>query len=72
MTGLVVGATESMGRLVVEKAVSKGHALRALARDAKKAQGLFPGVDVVAADLTRPATLREPIDLACRRRPAKD
>ena len=33
LTVLVVGATGSIGRLVVEEAVSKGRAVRALARD---------------------------------------
>ena len=52
MTVLVVGATGRIGRLVVEEAGRKGHAVRALARDANKAARLFPGVQVVAGDLT--------------------
>ena len=62
MTVLVVGATGSIGRLVVEEAVRKGHAVRAFARDPKKAQRLFPGVDVVAGDLIHPDTLRRAVD----------
>ena len=57
LTVLVVGATGSIGRLVVEEAVRKGHAVRALARDPRKARRLFPGVEVVAGDLTAPDTL---------------
>lgn len=56
-TVLVVGATGSIGRLVVKEAVRKGYAVRALARDAAKARRLFPNVEVVAGDLTRPDTL---------------
>ena len=57
LTVLVVGATGSIGRLVVEEAVKKGYGVRALARDAGKARRLFPDVEVVAGDLTRPDTL---------------
>jgi uncharacterized protein YbjT (DUF2867 family) len=57
LTVLVVGATGSIGRLVVEEAVKKGHAVRALARDSRKARRLFPDVEVVAGDLTRPDSL---------------
>lgn len=62
MTVLVVGATGSIGRLVVEEAVTKGHAVRALARDPRKAARLFPGVEVVAGDLTAPDTLAQAVD----------
>ena len=57
LTVLVVGATGSIGRLVVDEAVKKGHAVRALARDPRKARRLFPDVEVVAGDLTRPDSL---------------
>jgi uncharacterized protein YbjT (DUF2867 family) len=57
MTVLVVGATGSIGRLVVAEAVKNRHAVRALARDPGKARRLFPDVEVVAGDLTRPDTL---------------
>jgi len=57
LTVLVVGATGSIGRLVVEEALRKDHAVRALARDPRKARRLFPDVEVVAGDLTRPDTL---------------
>jgi uncharacterized protein YbjT (DUF2867 family) len=62
ITVLVVGATGSIGRLVVEEAVRKGHAVRALVRDARKARGLFPDVEVAVGDLTRPDTLASAVD----------
>ena len=48
LTILVVGATGSIGRLVVEEAARKGHAVRALARDPRKAHRLLPDVEVVS------------------------
>jgi uncharacterized protein YbjT (DUF2867 family) len=57
LTVLVVGATGSIGRLVVEEVVKNGHPVRALARDPRKARRLFPGAEVVAGDLTDPKTL---------------
>jgi uncharacterized protein YbjT (DUF2867 family) len=57
LTVLVVGATGSIGRLVVEEAVKKGLAVRALARDPRKARRLFPDVELVAGDLARPDSL---------------
>lgn len=62
LTVLVVGATGSIGRLVVEEAVRKGHAVRALARDPGKARRLLPGVEVVEGDLTRLDTLTAAVD----------
>ena len=62
MTVLVVGATGSIGRLVVEEAVRKGHAVRALARDPRKARRLGTDVEVVIGDLTRPETLLASVD----------
>lgn len=40
MTVLVVGATGSIGRLVVDEAIRQGHAVRALARNPGKAHRL--------------------------------
>ena len=40
MTVLVVGATGSIGRLVVDEAIRQGHAVRALVRDPDKARQL--------------------------------
>ena len=57
MTVLVVGATGSIGRLVVEEALRPGHAARALVRSRGKAARLPPETEVVVGDLTRPETL---------------
>jgi uncharacterized protein YbjT (DUF2867 family) len=62
MIVLVVGATGSIGRLVVEEAVRKGHAVRALARDPRKARRLLPDAAVVVGDLARPDTLTAAVD----------
>jgi uncharacterized protein YbjT (DUF2867 family) len=62
LTVLVVGATGSIGRLVVDEAVRKGDAVRALARDPGKARRLFPDVEVFGGDLTRPDTLSAAVD----------
>jgi uncharacterized protein YbjT (DUF2867 family) len=57
MTVLVVGATGSIGHFVVEEALGKGFAVRALVRDSRKARRLFPDAEIVVGDLTRPDTL---------------
>jgi uncharacterized protein YbjT (DUF2867 family) len=62
MNVLIVGATGSIGRLVVEEAVRKGHTVCALVRDPRKARHLLPQVQVVAGDLTRPDTLGAAVD----------
>jgi uncharacterized protein YbjT (DUF2867 family) len=56
-TVLVVGATGSIGRLVVEEATRQGHAVRALIRDSRKASQFPAGVQAVVGDLTRAETL---------------
>jgi uncharacterized protein YbjT (DUF2867 family) len=61
MTVLVVGATGSIGRLVVEEAARQGHAVRALVRDSRKAH-LVPDVEMVVGDLTRSDTLPPAVD----------
>ena len=61
MTVLVVGATGSIGRLVVEEAARQGHTVRALVRDARKAD-VIPDVEIVVGDLTRPGTLPAAVD----------
>jgi uncharacterized protein YbjT (DUF2867 family) len=53
---LAVGATGSIGRLVVEEALAMRHAVRALVRNPGKVP-FPPEVEVVVGDLTRPATL---------------
>lgn len=54
MTVLVVGATGSIGRLVVEEALRQGHVVRALVRTPAK---LPREAQVVLGDVTRPDTL---------------
>jgi uncharacterized protein YbjT (DUF2867 family) len=62
MSVLVVGATGSIGRLVVEEAVRQGHAVRALVRDPAKARRLSSEAQVVLGDVTRPDTLPGAVD----------
>lgn len=60
---LVVGSTGSIGRLVVTEALSRGHQVRALVRDADRAQRLLPAeAELVVGDVTRPETLRASVD----------
>jgi uncharacterized protein YbjT (DUF2867 family) len=60
-TLLVVGASGSIGRCVVDSALNRGFAVRALVRDAGGA-GPFPtGVEVFVADLTRAESLVQAI-----------
>ncbi|MEV5316021.1 NAD(P)H-binding protein, partial [Streptomyces sp. NPDC052610] len=53
---LVTGATGTVGRQVVAELLARGHAVRALTRDAAKAD-LPSGVEVVQGDLTEPDSL---------------
>lgn len=62
LTVLVVGATGSIGRLVVAQAIRQGHTVRALVRNAGKARRLPPEVQVVTGDVTRPETLSAAVD----------
>ncbi|WP_031485465.1 SDR family oxidoreductase [Streptomyces bicolor] len=58
---LVTGATGTVGRQVVAELLARGHSVRALTRDAAKAD--FPaGVEVVQGDLTEPDTLMPALD----------
>ncbi|MDP9050738.1 MAG: SDR family oxidoreductase [Acidobacteriota bacterium] len=59
---LVVGATGSIGRLVVEDAIRQGHIVRALVRSEAKARQLPRGVKVMVGDVTRPETLASAVD----------
>ena len=62
-TVLVVGATGSIGSLVVEEALAAGHAVRALVRDPVKARRLLPSpTQIVVGDVTRPDTLAAAVD----------
>jgi len=58
---LVIGATGSVGRLVVAEAQARGHAVRAMVRDASRAPRLS-GVDVMVGDVTKPETLAPALD----------
>src|SRR5258707_181173 len=53
---LVTGATGTVGHHIVEQLIQSDHQVRALTRNPAKAN--FPaGVEVIAGDLTDPATL---------------
>jgi uncharacterized protein YbjT (DUF2867 family) len=54
---LVVGASGSIGRHVVEESIREGYPTRALVRDPDKARRLPAEVDIVVGDVTRPETL---------------
>jgi uncharacterized protein YbjT (DUF2867 family) len=62
LTVLVVGATGSIGRLVVTEALAQGHQVRALVRDRSRARDLPTATEVVVGDLTRPETLTAAVD----------
>jgi len=62
LTILAVGATGSIGSLVVEEAIRQGHAVRALVRSASKARQLPRESEIVTGDLTRPETLSAAVD----------
>ena len=55
---LMVGATDSIGRLAVEAAQRHGLRPRALVRDLRRGEELLPGVELVRGDLEDPASLR--------------
>lgn len=58
LTILVLGATGSIGRPVVDLATQRGHRVRALVRDPTRAQKLWPeAVTLIKGDVTRPETL---------------
>lgn len=59
---LVVGATGSIGRLVVDEAIRQGHAVRVLVRDVHRASQLPAGAQRVVGDLTQPDTLVAAVD----------
>jgi uncharacterized protein YbjT (DUF2867 family) len=59
---LVVGATGSIGRLVVDEALRQGHKVRALVRNAHKAAQLPTGVATIVGDVTRAETLGAAVD----------
>lgn len=60
---LVVGATGSIGRLVVAAALSEGYAVRALVRNSRRARTLLPAqTELIEGDLTQPLTLLAAVD----------
>ena len=60
---LVIGATGSIGRLVVRRLLELGDAPRALTRDVARAHRVLgTAVDIVAGDLTDPASLRAALE----------
>lgn len=59
---LVVGATGSIGRLVVDEAIRQGHAVRVLVRDLGRAARLPEQARRLVSDLTRPDTLVAAVD----------
>src|SRR5271157_3895535 len=61
-TVLVVGATGSIGHLVVEEAFRQGHVARALVRTPSKARKFPAQVEVISGDVTRPETLTAAVD----------
>lgn len=62
MTVLVVGATGSIGRLVINEAIRDGHTVRALLRSRGKGDQLPRGVQAVIGDVARPDTLSTAVE----------
>ena len=62
MTVLVVGATGSVGSLVVQEALAQGHAVRGLVRSEAKRRQLPADAQGVIGDVTRPSTLAAAVD----------
>jgi uncharacterized protein YbjT (DUF2867 family) len=62
VTVLVVGATGSIGSLVVDEAIKQGHDVRALVRTPGKSKNLRTEAQVVLGDVTHPGTLADAVD----------
>ncbi len=62
LTVLVVGPTGSIGHLVVDETLRRGHSVRALVRDMGRARDLPPQAECVVGDLTKPATLMAAVE----------
>jgi len=54
---LITGATGNIGRSVVEQLHEAGHDVRALVRDASRAESLPKGIDIVVGDLDDAASI---------------
>ncbi|WP_212129248.1 SDR family oxidoreductase [Brevibacterium sp. SMBL_HHYL_HB1] len=59
---LIIGATGTIGRHCVTAAGDAGLRPRALVRNVAKAEELFPGVDLVQADLEDPKSLKTALE----------
>lgn len=59
---LVVGASGSIGRLVVAESLRRGHRTRALVRDPGRAAALARDAEVVIGDLTDASTLSDAVE----------
>jgi len=60
---LVVGATGSIGRHVVEQSLAAGHRTAALVRDRSRAEQVLPaGAEIVEGDGTQPSTLEAAVE----------
>ena len=62
LTVLVVGATGSVGRLVVKELVKVGHEVRALSRYRANARMLPHAAQIFIGDLTNPETLTDAVE----------
>jgi len=62
MTVLVVGATGSIGQLVVAEAIRQGYATHALVRDPDTARQLPPEAHLAVGEITRPDTFPAAVD----------
>jgi uncharacterized protein YbjT (DUF2867 family) len=62
MTVLVIGATGSVGHLVVEEAIRQDFTVRALVRNPGKTRKVPAEAQVVIGDVTRPETLSDAVD----------
>lgn len=59
---LVTGATGYIGGRLVPRLIEQGHEVRCLARDARRLQGRFEGVEIFEGDVNDAATLAPALD----------
>lgn len=63
MTTLLIGATGTIGREVASQLVASGRPVRALTRNASRAQRVLgPDVDVIVGDITNPNDIAAAVD----------